>query len=51
MTDSKPADPIVSHPAPAAGLTCVIGDVHGQIRRLEPLLARCEATAPRISCP
>lgn len=45
MTDSKPADPTVSPLAPAAGLTCVIGDVHGQIRKLESLLDRCEIAA------
>ncbi len=27
------------------GITCVIGDVHGQIRKLEPLLELCEARA------
>jgi serine/threonine protein phosphatase 1 len=47
MTDSKPAhhSDTSARLAPAAGLTCVIGDVHGQIRKLEPLLARCEARA------
>lgn len=47
MTQEKPphrSDPMTRQ-APGAGLTCVIGDVHGQIRKLEPLLDLCESCA------
>ncbi len=34
---------VSARPRPSAGLTCVIGDVHGHIRKLESLLELCEA--------
>ena len=33
-----------ARPTPRPGLTCVIGDVHGHIRKLEALLELCEAS-------
>jgi serine/threonine protein phosphatase 1 len=42
MTDIRPSDGLSSG---QAGLTCVIGDIHGHIRKLEALLKLCEARA------
>jgi diadenosine tetraphosphatase ApaH/serine/threonine PP2A family protein phosphatase len=47
MTQDKPPHRSAASAqiASGAGLTCVIGDVHGQIRKLEPLLELCESCA------
>jgi serine/threonine protein phosphatase 1 len=44
MTDTNPA-PSDGLSSGRADLTCVIGDVHGHIRKLEALLKLCEARA------